>query len=1768
MFRKFRDALKPRESPQGSANSQLPDDEATEFEIGEEDWSLPLYDPSLGDVLRDHAVLTPAASSLFGETKKSMIDVLGADVADKSAETTVLTGTQDTSARSVQEDADRSLPAGPQTPSRNGGQSNLEDVEAFSPDAKRKPPQPSANNAWNCGLPIVPGHCLVGVGVVIFDEVEGPVVDWFYSGEEENLGGEKTPDAAAPSLNYVRGEQGTNAATASSPSIRGERSVQFPVLAPDVRCFSSGGSTSSKAKPATEIRKSAASGTAENASLESVELPLQAQNSSSCGGDLLTESSESSITFHEDLQPFLAFLSIPDGGHAVREDSFSTTYFILPTTKNSVLYGISLYGWQVCAGSKRGYRQSALVLLSKAPFFGHLRKRLLPIARICLLGETDGVRDILREWYDYIRQGITPHSLVIQPNRTRTDSAGSFASPAKNRGSSQISPSKAAAAGETTPSGAVVARGDEEAEAEESAALLSKRFLLPTLSDAELNDCLADPLLYLLKSLKKGTLISILKAILLERKIVVYSPSSEVCSSVVLALCSLLPGCSWFGFLSYAFGRQFFTCEKFGLPLRLFHEKNPVYPYLSLQLLDSLVCTTGFLVGTSNRLLVYNAETAMRNQFSAVAATPGRPETTEELDDEEDEDFKSTGNNHDVRRSPESRDANRASPANGTPGGVASSKQKPSPAARSSRQPSFPPRAPTTVVPDLVVMLPGSIAGANVTTHLRWTRPDVEAACHPTSADVKFQNDLAKLVKHVEPGQLLSTEERSCGLRTPFSSPKRKKRSSAILARKAAAADKKSSLASKTLAGVILPRSKGTRTNNALDGSTSAASASAQTQTGKTPSGASSGVQLQEPTSAPSGKPVDLTGFYNDDGTTTASTAAASVEGDVDMSCSPSAVQQFAMDDDDDAPIEVDMSEFREVDLGESAAQTASSWRRKKADAMAWYKQKSRAASEKKRALIGKLRTSKTNADGEQGSSEHHGAAGTACSSAPEPRKLNFSAAGTVQEDAGVGNEEQKVDARASASEVVDSADEELIAFPATGADAQNSPETTSSSTESDELDQLPLDLRTSPKGSSSAAKSVGEEDEDLVLPLEQQGQQAPGAADVAARRKSGEGKNDLEEMMQTTPPPPVNSAAMVRDFGRQLAHKFMHASDEDGNAPEQALARVDTVRRALWRRCEEFLQKLAFFAGEERSFDAYFTFSGATGYGKHRQTFKNSSLRDCTQPLSSSSFFLIPALDGVAPVAASLAASVAKQARAELGAVYGLSFALFWAVRTRSGRRFLKCHQLEVNPAQKKRPPYRGYGSYTWPQNGDSYQGQFQQGKRHGEGVYVSPEFGMRFDGQWVADKRHGHGLMTVERRKDNDSKQENTSGTSSSASNVADLKQTTVAAVAESDPKATQVFCYDGNWVNDERCGFGRCITTREKYSGQWQSNQFHGHGSYVSGDGRLIYDGDFERGRFHGMGKLTSHGLQAKKGATTSVPTTPVATSGAQAAAVPTYRSFQLLEDSGSFQYLGEFRDGKRHGEGQLRCVDESFPLVYVGGWRAGLRDGAGQMLLEVEETAATVEQSEQGEDHSASSPNKTSKETLLKSWRFDGTFSGSRGKHGRGKLSAAIERDQRKLASVTLTADWVQDALSCKGVSVCVVVSDETHQRNFNQLRYEGGVEFLDEKRNPVTLRRDSCAALSDGQLWDSSGSAAEEFVSCLRTVLEETNAIASDAASSSHESKPVILPLNFGHLQLRPHGAGKLELGTGTEDETPAENKTTAIEGVFKHGILASPHKSE
>jgi len=122
------------------------------------------------------------------------------------------------------------------------------------------------------------------------------------------------------------------------------------------------------------------------------------------------------------------------------------------------------------------------------------------------------------------------------------------------------------------------------------------------------------------------------------------------------------------------------------------------------------------------------------------------------------------------------------------------------------------------------------------------------------------------------------------------------------------------------------------------------------------------------------------------------------------------------------------------------------------------------------------------------------------------------------------------------------------------------------------------------------------------------------------------------------------------------------------------------------------------------------------------------------------------------------------------------------------------------------------GKGVMRWRQ-GDKYDGDWENGLRHGVGNYISKESGAKYDGQYENDLKHGQGKYTY----------------------------------GNGD-------VYKGEWKAGKRHGTG-IYTYKEtggQYSGEWVDGVKQGKGSYLYASGD-VFEGNYENNQRHGPGTL---------------------------------------------------------------------------------------------------------------------------------------------------------------------------------------------------------------------------------------------------------------------------------------------------------------------------
>ncbi|XP_043274503.1 uncharacterized protein [Venturia canescens] len=179
------------------------------------------------------------------------------------------------------------------------------------------------------------------------------------------------------------------------------------------------------------------------------------------------------------------------------------------------------------------------------------------------------------------------------------------------------------------------------------------------------------------------------------------------------------------------------------------------------------------------------------------------------------------------------------------------------------------------------------------------------------------------------------------------------------------------------------------------------------------------------------------------------------------------------------------------------------------------------------------------------------------------------------------------------------------------------------------------------------------------------------------------------------------------------------------------------------------------------------------------------------------------------------------------------------------------------------------GKGRIEWP-NGAWYEGDFENGYRHGKGMMLDKDRGFLYLGHWEHDRKHGTGYFTY-----------------------------------------IDVGSYDGDWIMDKPEGSGiRNYPNGSRYVGKWKGAFRHGTGTMTWPNGD-VYRGEWKNGAMHGYGEYTWNGFLNK---TLSWPQ-EACYMGEWQEGTRTGRGQITLNSVGGARYSGEWRENKKHGTGTI-------------------------------------------------------------------------------------------------------------------------------------------------------------------------------------------------------------------------------------------------------------
>lgn len=234
---------------------------------------------------------------------------------------------------------------------------------------------------------------------------------------------------------------------------------------------------------------------------------------------------------------------------------------------------------------------------------------------------------------------------------------------------------------------------------------------------------------------------------------------------------------------------------------------------------------------------------------------------------------------------------------------------------------------------------------------------------------------------------------------------------------------------------------------------------------------------------------------------------------------------------------------------------------------------------------------------------------------------------------------------------------------------------------------------------------------------------------------------------------------------------------------------------------------------------------------------------------------------------------------------------------------------------------------------NGDLYDGEWLNGKRHGRGTLkfaaknaAGTISGNGAGGSYVGDFAtnffHGFGLLTLAKSQHPLTKKW-IPGERYEGDFIQGRKH------GRGTLKTRDGDCYDGQFIDGYYHGKGTCAYANGNvYDGEWVHGKWQGHGELRLHDGSK-YTGEFQQGLYHGFGQFL-FGSGGKLGSYTG----DFAYGKRHGKGV---RIFGSGGDAGKKRYEGEWADDEPHGVGVVQCA--TYKLV--GRFERGQESGHGVM-----------------------------------------------------------------------------------------------------------------------------------------------------------------------------------------------------------------------------------
>jgi len=201
-----------------------------------------------------------------------------------------------------------------------------------------------------------------------------------------------------------------------------------------------------------------------------------------------------------------------------------------------------------------------------------------------------------------------------------------------------------------------------------------------------------------------------------------------------------------------------------------------------------------------------------------------------------------------------------------------------------------------------------------------------------------------------------------------------------------------------------------------------------------------------------------------------------------------------------------------------------------------------------------------------------------------------------------------------------------------------------------------------------------------------------------------------------------------------------------------------------------------------------------------------------------------------------------------------------------------------------------------------ETYLGGWREGLRHGYGTFTSPE--ASYTGDWVKDMRHGHGTLRSLSGGDAYIGQWSSDMMHGRGRTYVNYDPHTMVTRTTSS-NSNSLLVYDGGMARGLRQGYGTYWPPESHvaiYAGMWHKDLLHGQGRWVCESYRVkLYNGYNTEVKFDAQNEAEN-----------------------------------LL------WYVGEWRNGKRHGYGTFSSVDGQYN--YSGEWRNDARHGHGRETID--------------------------------------------------------------------------------------------------------------------------------------------------------------------------------------------------------------------------------